>query len=102
MKLGLQFGAFEPQRIVNWSSPIKDFPSLVIYKDKKWEFVIYDLDQTGQTSWICNFSEVQSYDPNYYATTYVNVEYMFTTAGCQCGSAHGGGHMFFCPKWTKF
>ena len=90
--------------MVNWWRPIDEFPSLVLYKTNKWEFVIYDEDDSKESDYICIFSEVKSYDPNFFATTYTDISYMIEAAnkGCECGSAHGGGHMFFCPKWSKF
>ncbi len=104
MKVKLQFGE-NPKRIINWWSSAKDFPPLVLYKNEKWEFVMYDEDDTGESEYVFMFSRVPSYDPNWHATTYVDIGHLISGGPgpvCQCGSEHGGGHMFFCPKWTKF
>ncbi len=108
MKLKIQFGINEPKREVNWWQGIKEFPSLVLYKGNKWEFVMYDKDPTMQCDYICIFSEIQSYNPTWHATTYQNIDYLFEAGWggkCECGAAYTSfpnGHMFMCKKWTKW
>lgn len=107
MKLKMHFGLNEPARIINWWQTIKDFPPLVLYKKKKWEFAIYDTDQSKQVDYICHFSPLQTYDPNWHATTYVDIDYLFNTGygKCECGAEYTSfpwDHMKFCPKWTKW
>lgn len=107
MKLTLQFGLNEPKRIVNWWQHITDFPVLVLFKNEKWEFVMYGADDTKQTEYICHFSPVKGYDPNWHATTYVDISNMLTNTygtNCECGAIYTSSqnhHMFFCPKWQK-
>ena len=108
MKLKLQFGTIEPKRDVTWWQGVTNFPTLVIYKGNKWEFVMYQPDDTGQSDFILFFGEIYSYNPNFYATTYIDIDYMFNagySGNCECGAAYTSfkdGHMFFCKKWTKF
>lgn len=108
MKLILQFGINEPKRQINWWNQIKEFPHLVLYKGKKWEFVMYDEDPSKQVDYICMFGEIQSYDPNWHATIYADISgYLDSGPGgkCECGSIYTSfpqSHMFFCPKWTKY
>jgi hypothetical protein len=108
MKLVLQFGPLEPKREVNWWQAVQDFPSLVIHKNKKWEFVMYQEDPLRNVDYICYFSEINTFDPNYHAVTYKNIDEMFDTSWgsrCECGAIYTSfkdHHMFFCPKWTRF
>lgn len=108
MKLSLQFGLNEPKRKINWWQTIKEFPYLVLYKDKKWEFVIYEEDPTKQVDYICTFGEIHSYDPNWHSTEYVDISaYLDNGWGgkCECGAVYTSFpqmHMIFCPKWVKF
>lgn len=108
MKLGLRFGLAEPQRDVNWWQPIESFPVLILYKKAKWEFVMWGPDPSHRVEHICHFSEVQTYDPNWYATTYFDIEQLLNTgygSKCECGAAYTSFpqiHMFFCPKWFKW
>ena len=107
MKLRLQFGLSEPPREVSWWQKIQDFPSLVDYKGLKWEFIVYGDDPTKQVDYICNFSEVPTYDPNYSATTYVNIDHLLNAGygSCTCGAIYSSfpwAHMLYCFKWKKW
>jgi hypothetical protein len=102
MKLDLQFGSDHVEYI--WWQPIKEFHGLVIYRGKKWEFAMYGDDPTKKFDVICHFSEVRSYDPNWYATVYYDLDKEFySKLACECGSdKHGfAGHADWCPKWIK-
>lgn len=107
MKLTLQFGFNEPKRQISWWQEVGDFPHLVLYKGKKWEFIMYQEDPAKQVDHIFFFGEIQNYDPNWYATTYVDIDkYINDGAGdkCDCGAIYTSfkdKHMFFCPKWVK-
>ena len=108
MRIKIQFGLNEPLREAKWYQPIEMFPTLVLYKGKKWEFFMYGEDPAKLVDLICTFSEVMTYDPNWYATTYVNIDDLFNIgygANCQCGAIYSGipwDHMLFCPKWIPW
>lgn len=108
MKLKLQFGMNEPRREANWHRRIDEFPTLVLYKNSKWEFVMYQRDDTKESEYILFFSMVKSYDPNWHANTYESIDYCLDSGWggkCECGAAYTSFpqlHMFFCPKWTKW
>ena len=87
MKLRLQFGLAEPAREATWWQPITSFPPLVTYKNKKWEFTMYAPDIANKVEYICYFSEIATYDPNWHATTYESIDNLFITGsgiGCEC------------------
>jgi hypothetical protein len=108
MKLSLHFGMAEPPREANWWQPVTSFPTLILYKGKKWEFVMWKEDPAKKVDYILYFSPVATYDPNWHATTYESVDgYLIMGFGpqCECGSIYTSFpqfHMFFCPKWSKF
>jgi hypothetical protein len=108
MKLKLHFGLGEPAREINWyQSEIRNFPYLVTFKGKKYEFVLYDEDKTNKVDYLCHFSEMRSHDPNFYATTYYDLDYLVFGTGlqCQCGAIYTDfpwDHMKMCPKWIPW
>src|ERR1017187_6007492 len=91
---------------VYWNKTLAEFPKLVAYYGKKWEWAIYESDDTGHCDWVCTFVEVASYDPNWWATyTDVNNLYGQDEDGCECGakfSSFSWDHMRFCKKWTPW
>lgn len=107
MKLKLKFGSNEPDKIVNWWEHVTKFPNLITYKGSKYEFVMYDVDESNQVDYICRFAELRSYDPNWHATIFVDIEYLvIDTMGskCECGANYtqfSQIHMFYCPLWKK-
>jgi len=107
MKLSLHFGLTEPKRTIYWHGEIGEFPTLILFKGSKWEFVLYQRDDTGVVDYICNFSEVPPYDPNFHATTYKNIDHLFESYGrkCECGAIYTSfpwDHMRMCPKWERW
>lgn len=108
MRLSLQFGLIEPARDVNWWQKIEDFPKLVLYKNLKWEFIMYAEDSTHKVEYICHFSEVPTYDPTWHATTYESIDHLLNDGygpKCECGAIYSGfawDHMRMCPKWVKW
>jgi hypothetical protein len=93
---------------MQWWQSIKDFPVLVLFKSKKWEFAMYSPDSTNRVAYICYFSEVKSFDPNFYATTYVDITDTILGIGwdkCECGAIYSSfpwDHMRFCKKWIPW
>jgi len=108
MKLKLYLGIAESPRVVTWwKSDVTSFPNLVIYKNKKYQFIMYEEDDTKQVDYICRFSEMQSYDPGWSSYAFEDIGHMiddFFGTKCECGSVHTFAsqfHMFFCPLWKK-
>lgn len=107
MKIKFKFGIGEPSKTANWwGGHITSFHKLIIYKGKKYEFVMYDSDDTKQVDYICAFSPLHSYDPAWHADTFQDIDSMFDDVwgNCECGAAYTSfpnHHMFFCKKWSK-
>ena len=108
MRLKLQFGLSHGSREAVWWQPIELFPPLVRYRGTKWEFAMYGQDKGGGFDYICHFSEVMTYDPNWHATTYEDVERYLVLEllpDCHCGAKHTSFpkfHMFMCPLWKPW
>lgn len=83
-----------------------DFPHHFIFEGKKWHWVMYDHDASGHVDFILTYSEMQSYDPDWY----IDMEDFDQKFGhrldqCQCGAKYTSfpqAHMYFCPQWRKF
>lgn len=106
MRIALRFGNTDPIRYMGWWNPISQFPKLVKYKGKKWEFVMYDEDHTGNADKIFHFGELHSYDPNWDATTYQDIENLLDKIygpQCECGKDMHKftSHSDWCPKGKK-
>jgi hypothetical protein len=105
MRLRVDFGQIA-RKEVNWYSPLDDFPRLLSYNGKRYEWFMYDKDKSGQLDYILTFAELPTYDPNYYAEM-EDFETMFGGAmgiQCECGAIYTGfpqAHMFYCKKWRK-
>lgn len=102
MKLKLLFGTDELSYA--WFQQISDFPYLVLFKGKKWEFIFHNEDDQNQFDRIFYFAQVKSYDPNWYATVYHDLDKeIYSRLTCECGSdKHGfAGHAQWCPKWVN-
>ena len=105
MKLRVLFGSNYAEEVA-WWKPIDSFPVLIRYKNKNYEWFAYDKDYTGKVDTVLMFSELPTYDPNYGVMCAVwNDMFVEDNNSCKCGAKHTSfpnGHMFFCPKWSRF
>jgi len=104
LKIDVVFGQKEPKK-VTWYRPILDFPNLIKYDGKKWQWFAYHKVDTYITDYVFNFAEIPPYDPVYH-TDIPTFEDLFDLPkdSCQCGAIHTsfpGMHMFYCPKWSR-
>jgi hypothetical protein len=105
MKLRIKFGMID-EKVISWYDIVENFPKLINYLSKNYEWVFYDKDTSGASDMILIFSELHSYDPDY-TTTCPKWSDLFNNSvtGCQCGADKTSfpfAHMFYCPKWTKW
>jgi hypothetical protein len=87
MKILINFGLEGPSRQIIWNSDhILGFPKLLRYNGKKWEWFMYDVDITGPNDYKLIFSELPTYDPNFYVDM-VSFEDLFgyPDEKCECG-----------------
>jgi hypothetical protein len=108
MKLSLKFGQNEPLRQVLWWNTVDKFFPLVKFKDRKWEFVMWDVDRSGDTDYELFFREVSQHDSMWQRLDYQDIGYLIgpeSDSKCTCGAIYSSfpwDHMRFCNKWTKF
>ena len=107
MRLKVQFGLID-SREVEWWQPIEDFPTIIKFLGKNYEWVVYSKDLTGKVDIVMTFSELPSYDLNYGVLCPV-WEDMFgtnrTKKECECGAAFGSfswDHMRMCKLWKPW
>lgn len=105
MRIELRFGNTDI-RHVTWYNSIGAFPTLVNYAGKKWEFVMYEDGKVDGIDKILHFSRLNSYDPNFHATTYQDIEYLLDKVygpNCECGKDKHNftSHSDWCPKGKK-
>lgn len=104
MILFIEFGLNNPPYLLDWNKPIDDFPHVIRKDGKKWEWVVYN-KATGLIDYELKYSEIASYDPQYYApaTDWADI-YPIRESKCECGAHHTSfpnGHMFYCKKYRK-
>ena len=105
MKLGVTFGTADTKEVI-WYRPLDDFPKLVNYLSRNYEWVFYDQDPTGRLDAILMFTELPSYDPNYkiLCPTWADL-FPIDLNGCVCGAKYSSfswDHMKFCHLWRKW
>jgi len=103
MRIRAQFGLIDSKEI-DWYQPTLDFPKIVKFLGRNYEWIFYDDDQTKVVDKILYFSELPSYDPNYDVDCITWSEIANgSPSSCECGSKYGGGgHMFMCKLWRKW
>jgi hypothetical protein len=104
MKLRIKFGLNSVEKEVEWFKDLMDFPKLIRYDGKKWEWATYDGSKYAGYDLL--FSQVATYDPTYYADMQSFEElFEWNSTKCCCGAAYTSfnwDHMRMCPKWIKW
>ena len=101
MNLVLNFGLNGAKKQVTWHKPLMDFPKLLRFQGKCWEWAIYN---SIGSDYELIFSQIPTYDPNYYAemSSYEELfEWSNKSYDCCCGAAWTSfewDHLRFCPK----
>ena len=105
IRLTLLFGLSGPIRTVNWWKELEDFPKLLNFNGSKWEWVLYEVDNTRYTDYTLTFGQLATYDPNFYATMPSYEELFGGDLTCDCGARFTTfpfDHMFFCKLWKPW
>lgn len=105
MRIRVRFGQ-DNQEETDWHKNLDDFPKLLIYKNKKYDWVFYDKDETSKVDIILLFTEVPNYDPNFYVdcSSWENL-FSGSQPGCECGarfSSFDFDHMRMCKLWKPW
>jgi len=106
MRLKVKFGLIDDREIY-WYRPVEDFPHLIKFLGRNYEWFMYDTDKTGAVDMILIYSELPSYDPNYNVDclTWKEIAGDINRNECECGAkftSFSWAHMFYCTKWTKW
>jgi len=105
MVLTLNFGTKEPKVQITWYEDIMKFHKLIMYKKKKWEWVMYN--SISPNEYDITFAEIPTYDPNYhvYMPAFEDL-FIVQKQDCECGAKHSRNfqfdHMRFCKKWKPW
>lgn len=105
MQLSIKFGLDSGPKLITWDKNINDFPRLIKFQGKKWEWFMYNDIGNGVIE--LNYSQIATYDPNFYIDTMENFEDLFKTneIKCECGSAYGPfewDHFRYCKMWKPW
>ncbi len=105
MRLRVVFGFVGTHDVV-WWKPLPDFPNIIKYLGKNYEWVTYD-DTTKDVDYVLTFSALSSYDLNYDVQC-PDWKDLFKedTGGCDCGAKHSKSfpwdHMRMCKLWKPW
>ena len=104
MRLKIAFGYKSIEKIVDWNRDVTDFPKLIKFDGRRWEWVTYN-SPDGLTYELV-FSQIPTFDPNFYADM-PDFETMFPNSEikCECGarfSSFGFDHMRMCKLWRPW
>jgi len=109
MRLRIDFGTDEKDReSIHWYKELNDFPHLISHNRKKWEWAMYSPDDSNIFDYVLVYTEVPSYDPNYWAYSPTLDDIRSSPknkAGCECGAEKTSfpwDHMRFCEEWKPW
>lgn len=111
MKLSLILGS--DQHTIEWDKDLSDFPNVVKYLDKYWEWVCWDDDPNGLVHKVLNFAPTResalpidmfgNLFPVPDLVQMFNLKFE-SDEPCWCGAkftSFPDHHMSKCPKWRK-
>ena len=110
MKLSLILG--DKQYTVEWLKDLSDFPHVVQYDKKYWEWICWDKDPNGLVDQVLTFGETResTLPVNLFGVLFPvpDLVQMFQLdtvyKPCECGAkftSFPDQHMVLCPKWSK-
>lgn len=108
MRLRLDFG-LDKRREVSWTGDVSSFPNAIEFEGVKYEWFMYQKDNSGHYEYILKFSPMKAHDTRWYWC--VDFKERFENSwgsrknnGCECGAVHTSFpqvHMFYCPEFKK-
>jgi len=105
MRIRVLFGLTDNKEM-SWFRPLEDFPKLIKYLGKNYEWLLYEEDPTGQVDQILTFSQLPGYDPNYgvWCPNWTDMT-GWDPDKCECGAKYGSfdwDHFRYCKKWSPW
>lgn len=105
MKIRVDFGTLGPKRELSFYQDISAFPNAVRFENEKYEWVMYDKDQTKQYDYILVFALMDPLDSRWWSCVDFSERFGYNISeSCSCGSiytSYAAGHMFYCSLWRK-
>lgn len=106
MRIRVRFGLIDDKEVL-WYRPLDDFPHLIKYLNRNYEWITYDYDPTGKVDHILVYSEVPTYDPNFgvVCPSWQDLFKDTSTNSCECGAKHTSfpwDHMRLCRQWRPW
>ena len=110
MKVKLILG--DKEHVVTWEKDLHDFPHVVQYDKKYWEWICWDKDPNGMVDQVLTFGETREsaiptdmFGNKFPMPDLVEMFQLGTVlAVCECGAkftSFPDQHMLCCPKWSK-
>jgi len=105
MRLRVKLGSTDIKE-VSWYRALEDFPKIIKYLGRNYEWVFYDIDPTGKVDHVLTFGILMPYDPRYGVACESWSDLFgsdFNT--CDCGAAYTSfswDHMRMCRKWSPW
>jgi len=105
MRLKVQFGFIDAKE-VSWYDHIDNFPRIIKFLGRNYEWFMYDKDPSGKVDMILTFSEIPNYDPNYdvFCPEW-NDLFGNKRLDCECGASYSSfpwDHLRYCPLWSPW
>jgi hypothetical protein len=107
MRVSLYFGLSDTPIKFDWNKKIEDFPKVVNYSYRNWEFNMYkERGLKPYHEYDLYFGELKTYDPRALKVHPTLIEIMGNSdkSVCDCGGLNNpgsGGHWNFCKIWSK-
>lgn len=105
MTLSLSFGLHSAPIIMTWNKAITDFPKVINYAYRNWEWIMYEVSKTAFVEYDLVFGELKIYDPR---ALEIHPTLASLSDGsediCDCGAdkhPKSGGHWKFCKIYGK-
>lgn len=108
MRLKLYFGLKDTPIQCDWNKEVKDFPKVVNYNHKNWEWIAYNalpISKFG-ADYELIFGDLKIYDPRAIEVhpTLAMIIGSTTNSECDCGAdkhQSSGGHWKFCKLYGR-
>jgi hypothetical protein len=105
VRILVKFGLDGYKKVVTWNKELLDFPKLLKYSGRKWEWFLYSTDPTMINDYEITLCEIGMHDPGYYLDIPDFEDLFGSSSKCECGarfSSFEWDHMYLCPLWKPW
>lgn len=93
---------------ISWDKDLNDFPKVLNFDDKNWEWVMYELGPQPAYDYTVRFVPISESDYRHssWAPKFVDLKWGDGPQKdpCECGAKHTSfknHHMFYCPEYKQ-